>query len=130
MKKMIEFVLLILVVSKTNFSVAQTKKSPEPILFLLSKNNFMEVKRGDKSTYTIEFKNQGVDDLVIKGVSSSCVCTVAKYTGKPIKQGQTGLIEILFDSKEKPIGTLKQPIIIETNSSKRYVKAVLTIKIV
>ena len=121
---------MILVALKANFSIAQTKKNNEPMLSFLSKNNFIEVKRGDKSTYTIEFKNLGVDDLIIKDVSSTCLCTVAKYTNKPIKLGQKGLIDISFDSKNKPIGTIKQPIIVETNSSKRYVKAILTIKIV
>jgi hypothetical protein len=130
MKKIIKLLLLILVALKANFSIAQTKKNSEPMLSFLSKSNFIEVKRGDKSTYTIEFKNLGVDDLIIKDVSSTCLCTVAKYTKEPIKLRQKGSIDISFDSKNKPIGTIKQPIIIETNSSKRYVKAILTIKIV
>ena len=89
---------LILFVLIANFSIAQTTKNNEPMLVFLSKSNFMSVSRGDKSTYNIKFENQGVDDLVIKGVSSTCLCTVAKYPDKPIKKGQKGVINIFFDS--------------------------------
>ncbi|HRZ21419.1 MAG TPA: DUF1573 domain-containing protein, partial [Bacteroidales bacterium] len=38
-------------------------------------------------------------DLRIASVSTSCGCTVSKYSREPVKSGEQGTIQVTFDSE-------------------------------
>jgi len=46
----------------------------------------------------LNLKNTGNSDLIITKVEASCGCTVAKYSKEPVKPGEEGLIEVIFDT--------------------------------
>ncbi len=68
------------------------------IEFAHKEHDFGKLIQGEKVTYAFKFKNTGNADLIISDVSSSCGCTVPKYTEKPVKPGETGVLKVTFDS--------------------------------
>jgi hypothetical protein len=64
--------------------------------------DFGVISQGEKTTHTYRFKNTGKSDLVIVRVEGSCGCTVMKGWPKhPIKPGEKGKIDVIFDSVGK-----------------------------
>jgi hypothetical protein len=68
------------------------------ITFNEYEHNFSKVKEGEKVACIFTFRNTGTGDLVINNVTTSCGCTVPKYDTKPISPGNTGSIEVVFDT--------------------------------
>lgn len=61
-----------------------------------------KVKKGDKKTFDFVFTNTGTDVIEID-IVSGCDCTTLDWPRKPIKPGQKGTINVIFDSTEKEI---------------------------
>ncbi|GAB4284661.1 MAG: DUF1573 domain-containing protein [Marinilabiliales bacterium] len=61
-------------------------------------HDFGVIIQGEQVTHVYKFKNTGKSDLVISNVKASCGCTVPTYDKEPIKPGETGKIEIVFNS--------------------------------
>lgn len=64
--------------------------------------DFGTVDDGEKVRHTYKFKNTGNEPLIISSAKGSCGCTVPKWPSDPIAPGQTGVIDVEFDSKGKP----------------------------
>ena len=74
------------------------EKLPE-IIFMSNSFDFGDISQGEKVTHTYRFSNTGESDLVIVKVEGSCGCTVMKGWPKhPIKPGEKGKIDVIFDS--------------------------------
>lgn len=56
------------------------------------------IEKGSNGLRTFEFTNTGDAPLIISKVSSSCGCTVPKKPEKPIMPGETGEIEVKYDT--------------------------------
>lgn len=78
--------------------------------------DFGKVQQGDKVTKKFIFKNEGDSDLVINQVKSSCGCTAAAASTGPFRPGQSGTIEVTYDSRAK-IGAVEKQVSIFTNQS-------------
>jgi hypothetical protein len=63
--------------------------------------NFGTVIQGEKLSHTFIFTNNGKGNLIVANVKASCGCTVPKWTQEPIKPGQTGTVELVFDSANR-----------------------------
>lgn len=59
-----------------------------------------KVKKGDKKEGLYTFTNISDDEVQID-IVSTCDCTEAKWTGYPLKPGESGKIEFVFDSNKK-----------------------------
>jgi len=64
-------------------------------------HDFGKIIQGEKVTYSFKFKNIGKSDLVITGASGSCGCTVPSFPKNPIAPGQSGQIDVMFNSEGK-----------------------------
>lgn len=62
---------------------------------------FGEVREGDIVTYAYKFENTGKVPLVVSDARSTCGCTVPKWPEEPIEPGETGRIDVRFDTKNK-----------------------------
>lgn len=60
-----------------------------------------KVKQGDTVFCTFLVENRGKADLLIKGVSPSCGCTVAQYDQKPIPPKGSGKISLIFATNNR-----------------------------
>lgn len=63
--------------------------------------DFGEISQGEKVKKRYKFKNVGKADLVISDAKGSCGCTVPRWPKQPIRPGQEGEIEVVFDSNGK-----------------------------
>lgn len=57
------------------------------------------INKGDNGIRTFEFTNTGDAPLIVFKVSSSCGCTVPKKPEAPVMPGQTGEIEVKYDTQ-------------------------------
>jgi len=64
-------------------------------------HDFGKIIQGEKVTFAFKFKNTGKSLLLISSVSTSCGCTVSDYPREPIKPGDSGKVDISFDSEGK-----------------------------
>jgi len=63
--------------------------------------DFGEIVQGEKVNHSFTFKNTGNNDLLISSAQGSCGCTVPTWPKNPIKPGETGKIDVEFDSNGK-----------------------------
>ncbi len=69
--------------------------------FETTSHDFGKIIQGEKVTYSFKFKNVGKSDMVITSASGSCGCTVPSFPKNPITPGQSGVIDVLFNSEGK-----------------------------
>lgn len=71
-------------------------------------HDFGNIEEGAKAEYTFSFTNTGDAPLIISNAKGSCGCTVPQWPREPIAPGETGEIEVIFDSSGKPGRQTKQ----------------------
>jgi hypothetical protein len=76
--------------------------------FEKNEHDFGTIKEGEKIAYSFKFKNSGKVDLLISNARGSCGCTVPQYPKMPIKPGDSGVIDVTFDSQGKTGHQAKQ----------------------
>lgn len=85
------------------------------IVFAEEVFDFGEVLEGEVVEHTFTFTNEGKMPLVINNATSTCGCTIPKWTKEPIGPGETGELNVKFDTKKKT-GKQSKPITINTNA--------------
>ncbi len=63
--------------------------------------DFGTVMEGEKVVHDYAFKNTGDEPLIIQNAKGSCGCTVPDWPRDPIAPGESGVIKVQFDSKNK-----------------------------
>lgn len=87
-------------------SQAESSTTPQGSLpqfsFEESTHDFGTITEGDIVEHTFKFTNTGDAPLIIQSASASCGCTVPSYPRAPVAPGQTGEIQVKFNSSNKP----------------------------
>jgi len=78
------------------------------------KHDFGLVVQGEKVTYTYVFTNTGGSDLIISNCSSTCGCTISDWTKSPVKPGDQGKVEVVFNSAGRS-GTNTKTVLVLSN---------------
>lgn len=89
--------------------------TPE-ILFSSMEHSFGRITEGEKVGTIFEFTNNGTGNLVIASASTSCGCTVPKFSSEPVAPGGKGTVEVVFDSSGRE-GQQSKTITIRSNAS-------------
>lgn len=76
--------------------------------------DYGEIKKGSDGLRVFEFRNAGDAPLVIENVYSSCGCTVPSWTKTPVQPGQTGQIEVKYNTDI--VGPIRRTISITSNA--------------
>jgi len=77
-------------------------KTKVPVLeFEKDTHDFGKIAEGEKIQYAFKFKNVGTGDLLIRSANGSCGCTVPEWPREPVRPGESGVINITFDSSGK-----------------------------
>lgn len=63
--------------------------------------DFGDITQGEKVEHVFMFTNTGEADLIITSAKGSCGCTVPEWPKKPIKPGEKGEINVVFNSEGK-----------------------------
>ena len=94
---------------------AQEKKAD--ISFKTDVIDYGEIEHGGDGTREFKFTNTGDAMLVITKVYSTCGCTIPKKPKNPIKPGDSGVIEVKYNTELAP-GPIRKTITVYTNASK------------
>ncbi len=95
-------------------TVAQ-ETSPK-IEFKTEEIDYGTIKKGADGVRQFEFTNTGNDVLIISRVYSTCGCTVPKKPEAPIAPGESGVIEVKYDTKR--VGPIRKTISVYSNAGK------------
>lgn len=72
------------------------------------------IEKGADGVRIFEFTNTGNAPLIISKASSTCGCTVPKKPEGPIMPGETGKIEVKYDTKRN--GPIRKTITVVSNA--------------
>jgi hypothetical protein len=103
-------------------------KSTSEITFREYQHDFGKVTEGEKLSFIFTFDNKGTGDLIINSASTSCGCTVPKYDTKPIHSGESGKLEVVFDTSGRN-GMQTKVITVKSNASTPVVLLKITAEI-
>ncbi|MFV8224827.1 DUF1573 domain-containing protein [Christiangramia aquimixticola] len=109
MKKLIAIAIFIF----AGLATAQAQKTAK-FEFKTETIDYGEIKKGSDGVRVFEFKNVGDAPLVIEDVKSSCGCTVPKKPEKPIMPGETGKIEVKYDTSR--VGHIRKTVTVYSNA--------------
>ncbi|UJH69245.1 DUF1573 domain-containing protein [Muricauda sp. SCSIO 65647] len=76
--------------------------------------NYGEIEKGSDGVRVFEFTNTGDAPLVISDVKSSCGCTIPKKPEAPIMPGETGEIQVKYDTKR--VGPIRKAVTVTSNA--------------
>ncbi|SNS04565.1 Protein of unknown function [Dokdonia pacifica] len=105
--------LLLFVGLMTMTVTAQEKKAA--ITFESDVVDYGEVDYGSDGVREFKFTNTGTDVLIVARVYSTCGCTIPKKPKDPIQPGETGVIEVKYDTKRP--GPIRKTITVYSNAS-------------
>jgi hypothetical protein len=74
------------------------------------------IEKGADGVRVFKFKNTGNAPLIITKVKSSCGCTVPKKPKDPIMPGETGEIEVKYDTKR--VMPIRKTITVTSNAKR------------
>lgn len=109
MKKLIAIAIFVF----AGFATAQAQKAAK-MEFKSETIDYGEIKKGSDGVRVFEFTNTGNAPLVIEDVKSSCGCTVPKKPEEPVMPGETGKIEVKYDTKR--VGPIRKTVTVYSNS--------------
>jgi len=96
-----------------SFFIFSQEKQAE-IKFEFTTIDYGEVEFESDGKRVFKFKNVGTAPLIFKRISSSCGCTIPKKPEKPIEPGESGEIEVEYDTKR--VGIFMKAISVVSNS--------------
>jgi hypothetical protein len=76
--------------------------------------DYGEIERGSDGIRVFEFTNTGDAPLVISKVSSSCGCTIPKKPEAPIMPGESGEIQVKYDTNR--VGPIRKAVTVISNA--------------
>lgn len=109
MKKTFIFLLL----AFFTFQLYAQKKTAK-IEFETTVIDYGTIEKGADGVRVFKFKNTGNAPLVVTSVKSSCGCTVPKKPESPVLPGETGEIEVKYDTKR--VNPIRKTITVTSNA--------------
>ncbi len=109
MKKLIAIAVFVL--AGVGVATAQNTAKME---FKTETIDYGEIKKGSDGVRVFEFTNTGNAPLIIENVTSSCGCTIPKKPEEAIMPGETGEIEVKYDTKR--VGPIRKTVTVYSNS--------------
>jgi hypothetical protein len=97
-------------------SMANSDTGRAVLSFIQNEHDFGKVREGEKVGCIFTFLNTGTADLVITSAVTSCGCTVPKYDTKPISPGESGNLEVIFDTSGR-YGIQTKTITVKSNAA-------------
>ena len=109
MKKILLFTALVLFVTNL-FS----QENLAEIKFTETVIDYGIIENGENGNRIFKFKNTGNSPLIFTRIFSSCGCTIPKKPEKPVFPGESGEIEVNYDTKRT--GIFQKAITVRSNA--------------
>jgi len=111
--KVMKNIILILFVGLLSLgTVAQEKVAK--IKFKTDTIDYGTIEKGSDGVRVFEFTNTGDAPLIITDVKSTCGCTIPKKPDGPIMPGETGNIEVKYDTNR--VNPIRKTITVTSNA--------------
>ncbi len=111
--KVMKQLITILFIGLISFSVNAQDKVAK-IEFKSDTIDYGTIEKGADGVRVFEFTNTGNAPLIISKVSSTCGCTIPKKPEGPILPGETGKIEVKYDTKR--VNPIRKTITVISNA--------------
>lgn len=106
--------ITILFIGLVSFGALAQEKKVAKIEFKQTTIDYGTIEKGADGVRTFVFTNTGNAPLIISDVKSSCGCTVPKKPKGPIMPGETGEIEVKYDTKR--VNPIRKTITVISNA--------------
>lgn len=115
MKKLLSFAAGLL--------MATALMAQQPVItFAKTQHDFGKINEADGRVTTVfEFKNEGMEPLVLSNVRASCGCTTPKWPREPIEPGQVGQITVTYNPNGRP-GRFQKTITVTSNAKEPTIR--------
>jgi hypothetical protein len=84
------------------------------IVFADTIHRYGEIDFSSDGTSEFSFTNTGKGQLILKNVKSSCGCTVPEWPKEPIRNGETAVIKVWYDTHR--VGNFSKSIYVYSNA--------------
>ena len=84
--------------------------------FEKTEHDFGTLQDDIEVNHQFEFTNTGEEPLVIENVRAGCGCTAPSYSREPVQPGETGYVEVAYDTGYRDVETFNQSVTIEANT--------------
>jgi hypothetical protein len=106
---------LLLIIYCISFTIStQSQEKNAEISFNETIIDYGTIENGADGKKTFKFKNIGNSPLIFSRIFSSCGCTIPKKPEKPIQPGESGIIEVEYDTKRT--GLFQKAITVNSNA--------------
>ena len=106
---------LFLIIYCISFTIStQSQEKNAEISFNETIIDYGTIENGADGKKTFKFKNIGNSPLIFSRIFSSCGCTIPKKPEKPIQPGESGIIEVEYDTKRT--GLFQKAITVNSNA--------------
>ena len=112
---MMKNLVLVLCVAFLSFSALAQEKVAK-IEFKTEVIDYGTIEKGADGVRVFEFTNTGNAPLIISNVKSTCGCTVPKKPDGPIMPGETGEIEVKYDTNR--VNPIRKTITVTSNADR------------
>ena len=112
---MMKKLVTILFIGLISFAVNAQEKVAK-IEFETETIDYGTIEKGADGVRVFKFKNTGNAPLIITKVKSSCGCTIPKKPKDPIMPGDTGEIEVKYDTKR--VMPIRKTITVTSNAER------------
>ncbi len=112
---MMKKLVTLLFVGLISFSINAQDKVAK-IEFESETIDYGTIEKGADGVRVFKFKNTGDAPLIISKVKSSCGCTVPKKPEEPIMPGETGEIEVKYDTNR--VMPIRKTITVTSNADR------------
>lgn len=87
------------------------------IKFEQTSHDFGDIKESDgEVSHKFEFTNNGTSELIIQSVRPSCGCTTTGWTKEPVKPGEKGFVDAVYNPRNRP-GKFNKSLTIISNAN-------------
>ncbi len=106
---------LVTVFALAFITVASAQKKGAVAQFAQQEIDYGKIDKGADPLRKFTFKNVGDEPLIISNAQGSCGCTVPTWPKEPIMPGQSGAIEVRYDTQR--VGPFSKSVTLTTNEA-------------
>jgi len=103
-----------------NVKINENGDGAPELEFSKMEHDFGRIEEGEQVACVFTFRNTGSADLLITSATTSCGCTVPEFDDKPVPPGNSGKVEVVFDSSFRN-GAQSKTITIRSNAKRPVV---------
>ena len=113
---MMKKLIAVLFVGMMSLGLYAQDKKVAKIEFKTELIDYGTIEKGADGVRVFEFTNTGNAPLIISNVKSTCGCTVPKKPKEPIMPGETGEIEVKYDTNR--VNPIRKTITVISNAER------------